>query len=127
MSRGVGHRRGMDPTVLWLWRRSAAAASIQPLAWELSYAEGVALKRLGKKKFPPERKTISKINTKPFTPEHHSSAHANQRENRKSSQTRYIQEDSEKDGRPLVRSKHSWKRTDAISDVRGGEKLQLSA
>ena len=56
MSRGVGHRRGMDPTVLWLWRRSAAAASIQPLAWELSYAEGVALKRPGKKKVSSRKK-----------------------------------------------------------------------
>ena len=31
--------------LLWLWCRSAAAALIQPLAWELPYAAGVALKR----------------------------------------------------------------------------------
>ena len=28
----------------WLWHRSAAAAPIQPLAWELPYATAVALK-----------------------------------------------------------------------------------
>ena len=31
-------------TLLWLWCRTAAAAPIQPLAWELLYAGGVALK-----------------------------------------------------------------------------------
>ena len=31
--------------MLWLWHRPAAAAVIQPLAWELLYATGVALKR----------------------------------------------------------------------------------
>ena len=35
--------------MLWLWRRRAAEAPIQPLAWELPYAAGVALKR--KKKY----------------------------------------------------------------------------
>ena len=30
---------------LWLWRRPAAAAPIQLLAWELPYAAHVALKR----------------------------------------------------------------------------------
>ena len=42
MSYGVGHRCGLDPALLWC--RPAAVASIQPLAWELSYAMGVALK-----------------------------------------------------------------------------------
>ena len=42
---GVGHRCGSDPVLPWLWHRAAAAASIQPLAWELPYAAGVALKR----------------------------------------------------------------------------------
>ena len=32
-----------------LWRRLAAAALIRPLAWELPYAMGVALKRPKKK------------------------------------------------------------------------------
>ena len=35
----------MDLALLWLWRRPAAAALIQPLAWELPYAAGAALKR----------------------------------------------------------------------------------
>ena len=44
MSCGVGHRGGLDPELLWLWCRPAATALIRPLAWELSYAVGVALK-----------------------------------------------------------------------------------
>ena len=35
---------GPDPGLLWLWRRLAAAAPIQPLAWELPYASSAALK-----------------------------------------------------------------------------------
>ena len=49
MSRGVGHRHGSDPALLQLWRRPAAAAPVQSLAWELPYATDVALKI--KKKF----------------------------------------------------------------------------
>ena len=40
-------------SVLWPWHRPAATAWIRPLAWESSYATGVALekaKRLKKKK-----------------------------------------------------------------------------
>ena len=37
---GVGHRFISDSTLLWLWRRPAAAAPIRPLAWELPYAAG---------------------------------------------------------------------------------------
>ena len=45
MSFGVGCRRGWAPTLLWLWRRPAAAtALIRPLAWEPPYAAGAALK-----------------------------------------------------------------------------------
>ena len=44
MSCGVGHRWGSDPALLWLWQRPAAAALIQPLSWELSYATHEALK-----------------------------------------------------------------------------------
>ena len=33
-----------DPVLLWLWCRLAAAALIQPQAWKLPYAAGVALK-----------------------------------------------------------------------------------
>ena len=42
---GVGRRHGLDPELLWLWHRPAAAAPIQSLAWELLYAIGVALKK----------------------------------------------------------------------------------
>ena len=45
MSCGVGRRCVLDPALLWLWGKLAAAAPIQPLAWELPYAAGVALKR----------------------------------------------------------------------------------
>ena len=39
-----------DLVLLWLWRRLAATALIQPLHWEPLYAAGVALKK--KKKMP---------------------------------------------------------------------------
>ena len=45
MSFGVGCRCGSDPALLWPWHRPAAAAPIQPLAWEHPYATGAALKR----------------------------------------------------------------------------------
>jgi len=35
----------LDPELLWLWHRPAAAAQIQCLAWELPYASGAAVKR----------------------------------------------------------------------------------
>jgi len=45
MSCGVGRRHVSDPALLWPWCRLAAAALIQPLAWELPYTMGVALKK----------------------------------------------------------------------------------
>ena len=45
MSYGVGRRCGSDLMLLWLWCSPGATAPIQPLAWELPYATGVALKR----------------------------------------------------------------------------------
>ena len=39
-----------DLALLWLWRRLAVAPLTQPLAWELPYAAGAALKRKRKKK-----------------------------------------------------------------------------
>ena len=33
-----------DPALLWLWCRLTVAAPIGPLAWELPYARGAALK-----------------------------------------------------------------------------------
>ena len=50
MSCGVGRRRDLDPTLLWLWRRPAAVAPIGPLAWEPPYVMGTALKRQKTKK-----------------------------------------------------------------------------
>ena len=41
----IGHRRGSDLALLWLWCRPAAAALIQSLAWEPPYDAGVALKK----------------------------------------------------------------------------------
>ena len=54
MSCGVGGRHSSDPTLLWLCHRPAAAAPIHPLAWELTYASSVALKKKKKQnKKPP--------------------------------------------------------------------------
>ena len=40
----VGGGCGSDLALLWLWHWLVAAAPILPLAWELLYAAGVALK-----------------------------------------------------------------------------------
>ena len=50
MSCGVGHRHGLDLALLWLQYRPSAAAPIPPLAWELPYAAGAALKSKPKTK-----------------------------------------------------------------------------
>ena len=47
---GVGCRLSLDPELLWLCCRLAAVALIQPLAWELPYAMGLALKSEKEKK-----------------------------------------------------------------------------
>ena len=44
MTYGVGGRISLDPKLLWLWVWLTAAASIQPLVWELQYAKGAAPK-----------------------------------------------------------------------------------
>ena len=49
MSCSVGHKCGSDPAFLWLQPLPAGTAPIQPLAWELLYAAGAALKRQKKK------------------------------------------------------------------------------
>ena len=41
----VGCRRGSDLVLLWLWHGPATVAVIGPLAWELTNAKGVALKK----------------------------------------------------------------------------------
>ena len=45
MSCGADCRHGSDLELLWLWHRLAAAALVLPLAQELPYATGAALKR----------------------------------------------------------------------------------
>ena len=46
----ISCRLASDLVLLWLWRRPAASALIQPLAWELPYAAGSARKSKKKKK-----------------------------------------------------------------------------
>ena len=43
-------RCSSETTLLWLWCRAAATSLIPPLAWELPYVIGMALKRQKKKK-----------------------------------------------------------------------------
>ena len=50
MNCGVGHRHGLDPTLLWLWHRLAAIAPIRSLAWESPYAAVAALKKAKRQK-----------------------------------------------------------------------------
>jgi len=45
VSCGVGHRRSLDPALLWLWHRLVAAAPIGPLGWEPPHAAGAALEK----------------------------------------------------------------------------------
>ena len=60
----VGHRQTSDLALMSLWHRPATVAPIQPLAWELPYATGVAL---GKKKKAKERKKTRKQAKTPDT------------------------------------------------------------
>ena len=48
-----------------VWRRPAAVALIQPLAWEPPNAMGTALKRKGKKKKKKGKKRSTTISTDP--------------------------------------------------------------
>ena len=69
MSCGAGCRRSSDLALLWLWCRSAAAAAlIGPLAWELSYASGVALKSKNKQTNKKHTKKTQKNPKKPSVP-----------------------------------------------------------
>ena len=43
---GVGQDVSLDPMLLRLWCRLAAAAPIQPPAWELTYVSSAALKKI---------------------------------------------------------------------------------
>ena len=57
MSCGVGHRRGSDLALLWLWHRPAATAPIRPLAWEPPYAMEAALAKAKR----PKKKSEGKL------------------------------------------------------------------
>ena len=46
VSCGAGHRCGLDPMLLWLWCRLAAAVLTKSLAQELLYATRGALKKI---------------------------------------------------------------------------------
>ena len=50
VSRGVGHRRGLDLVVVWLWRMLAAIGPVRLVAWERPYATGIAIQSQKKKK-----------------------------------------------------------------------------
>ena len=56
MSCGVGHRRGSDPELLWLWPRPAAYSSDLTLAWEPPYATGVPPPKKAKDRDKKENK-----------------------------------------------------------------------
>ena len=58
MSCDVGHKRGSDPALLWLWRRPMAMAPIPPLAWEPPYAAVMSLEKA--KRQPPQKKKKKK-------------------------------------------------------------------
>ena len=66
MSYSVGCRQGLDPALLWLWYRLAAIALIRPLAWELPYAAGEALKKEKKEK---ERSLLDHMQATTCTPQ----------------------------------------------------------
>ena len=60
LSCGVGRRYDLDSALMWLWCRPAAAALIQPLAWEPPSAMGVALKSKNKQTNKQKRTTVIK-------------------------------------------------------------------
>ena len=62
----VGHKWGSDLVLLWLWFRPAAAAWIHPLAWELPYVRGVAIKKQKKNINLIHERTSLKISTYEF-------------------------------------------------------------
>ena len=57
MSCGVGQRLGLDPALLWLWRRPVATTPIRPLAWEPPHAAGAAQGKAKRQKKPKKQKT----------------------------------------------------------------------
>ena len=68
MSRGIGGRYNSNLALLWLSRKPAAAALIQPLAWELPYAMGMAQggKKSERKRRCKEKRTLPSEALFPF-------------------------------------------------------------
>ena len=66
MSCGIGHRRGSNLALLWLWCRAAATTPIRPLTWEPPHASRAALEKAKKRK---ERLVhfVTKLNTSIMT------------------------------------------------------------
>ena len=65
MSCGVGCRHGLDPALLWLWRRPVAVAPIGPLAWESPYAARAA-QELAKRQQQQQQKKNHNKNLQQF-------------------------------------------------------------
>ena len=59
MTCGIGHRRGLNHTLLWLWRSAGGLAPIRLLAWQLPYAADAALKRQKRPKKKKKKKLKS--------------------------------------------------------------------
>ena len=68
MSSGVSHSCDLDLPLLWLWYTLASAAVIWPLAWELPYVIGTALKRQKKKKQKQKKTKRKKKKLKQYWP-----------------------------------------------------------
>ena len=62
MNCGVGRRLGLDPALLWLWRRPVATAPIGPLAWEPPYAMGAVLEKTKSQKIRKENVKYTSAN-----------------------------------------------------------------
>ena len=58
MSCGIGCRSSLDLALLWLWCRQTVTAPIPPVAWEIPYAMGAALKKKERKE---ERKKFKSL------------------------------------------------------------------
>ena len=61
VSYGAVHRHGLDLAFPWLWCRLVAAILILLLAWELSYAVDVALKRQKKEIAFKQREMVREL------------------------------------------------------------------
>ena len=62
MTYGVACQCSSDSAVPWLWHRLEATSLIRPLAWELPYATGVALKMKERKEGREEEREEGRKN-----------------------------------------------------------------